>query len=164
MGGTCQSTCCKQEDEQEVHIPVMFKSDNSNRPVSKENPSEHRFPTKFKFDDYWWWFDNRKNPNASGTKPDWVMLEDQESVLMERKYHEFKTNGDRLPKDPKGRFLIDGYHWIDFRPTDYSRWGVMINALDQNDRRMLKRGRKGERGSRPTLSRFPPPKVTSGKF
>ena len=79
------------------------------------------------------------------------MLEDQESVLMERKYHEFKSNGDRLPRDRNGRFLIDGYHWIDFKEN------LMINALDANDRRMLKRGRKGERGSRPNVHRFPPP-------
>ena len=71
------------------------------------------------------------------------MFQDQESVHLEAKYHEFNENGGQL-----NRFLVDAGHWIDFSTMR------MISVHDESDQREILRGEQGKRRKRPSAKKF----------
>ena len=99
--------------------------------------------TRFKFKGYYWSYDRRKdNKNPQGI-PEFAMFQDQESVHLEAKYHEFQENGGQL-----SRFLVDAGHWVDFSTMR------MISVHDESDQREIQRGEQGKRRKRPSAKKF----------
>ena len=63
--GNCYSKCCRHGNDE---LSLVHNK-------------------RFSFEGHWWYYDVRDDPTAPG-KPNMIMLNDHESVLLERKYYE----------------------------------------------------------------------------
>ena len=75
------------------------------------------------------------------------MYPDLVSVMIERKYHEWLSNGKT--KDPNYCLvMVDPEYILDFSQM------VQLHVFDNKKRRTVKRGHQGQRSVRPSDERF----------
>ena len=99
---------------------------------------------KFKFLRYFWYVDYSKGLHKKGITPNWRILDDRQSLLVERGFFVWLQNGKHKRRS---RVRVSAQYIVDFMV-------MRLIQLPEGQWRWVRRGAQGERSKRPSDDRF----------